>query len=248
MGKWSALKFYSRAAREALGIAESIHRPGSAELWFAEFAIARSNWAIECGPRTDTALVSLAIKHGCRLDLFEASPVFANILSSRTKGLEGVEIHNKGVGSKASLLRYYFLNQSFLKDVPYPSLGISKKVEIVPLSFLIPDGSSPGPDFVKSDVEGLDLEVFTGLGRYRSDLKYFQLEMTSWDEEKYKKLFPAFDFYLLLDEGHPLQGNNAEKCFVLATDVGWKNIRIAMENGATVNLAGVKQGLDKPNF
>ena len=248
MGKWSALKFYYKVAREALGIAESPHQPGEAEVRFAEFAIARSKWAIECGPRTDTHLATLASTYGCRLDCYEASPVFAKKLASRLNSHEGVTVHNKGVGSAFSRLRYYYLNQSFLKDVPYPSLGISKKVEVVPLYSCIAAGSSAGPDFVKSDVEGLDLEVFAGLGAWRSGLKYFQLEMTSWDEATYKKLFPTFNFFLLLDNGHPLKETRSEQCFVPTEEVGWDTIQIAMEAGATVNLAGVRQGLETPSF
>ena len=249
MGKLSAVKFYVRASLESLGVLESVHSPKASELSFGAFALEHSTVAVECGPRVDTDLAELALEQGVTIHLLEASPIFSRKLSSKLKRLGGSEglavVQNFGVSDTEGSLKYYFLNQSFEKNKGFPTLGIGKSISAVTLDWYFRDAEKP--QFIKSDVEGLDLRVFAGAKGLIPSLDYFQLEMCSTDKDDYLSLFEGFELFVLLDEDHPLNKGVFEKPLVPIASLGWDSVFLSMSRGETNNLCGVRHGAERPS-
>ena len=144
LGKRRALRFYARALLESCGLIKSVHQVSGEEKKFAEFAISHSHSIVDCGPRLDTELVAIAMCYGVKITLFEASPVFARKLKKKIKAMvrqtDIVTVKNMGVSSHSGSLRYYFLNQSFVKNVPYRTYWFGRKVRVTSLDdFLKPE-------------------------------------------------------------------------------------------------------------
>jgi FkbM family methyltransferase len=249
MGKLSAARFYTRALLESFGLLSSEHNPHQSEVAFAEFAIRNSEVAVECGPRTDTVLARLAISLGVKLYLFEASPVFFRILRRRLRRLDRslatLRVENLGISDSNGILKYYLLNQSFVRNQAFPTLGIAKTVFCVSLDHYFND--IPKPQFIKSDVEGLDIRVFLGAKQILSNLDYFQLEMCSLDKNEYTSLFADFELFVLLDPGHPLHRGDFSAPMVHIEKLGWETVFGSMAKGNTINLCGIRRSRPLPS-
>lgn len=247
MARLKAFGFYLYAVLEATGFVKSEHEISQQERQFAEFAISHSRSIVDCGPRLDIELVTLALHYGAEITLFEASPVFARKLQYKIKkeyaAARTVKIVNMGVSSSSGSLRYYFLNQSFVKDVPYRTYGFGRSVKVTSLDEFFKARNKP--DFIKSDVEGLDIEVFKGAEETLKSLKYFQLEMCSTQQSTYLNLFKEFDLFLLLSENHPLWRGQALSPM---ETIGWKTVFDSMGRGETNILCGVRRGAHLPKF
>ena len=98
------------------------------------------------------------------------------------------------VSSHSGSLRYYFLNQSFVKNVPYRTYWFGRKVRVTSLDDFFETRNKP--DFIKSDVEGLDIEVFRGAKELLKSTKYFQLEMCETQQSSYLKILTFFSYFL----------------------------------------------------
>lgn len=239
--------FYTRALLESRGLIKSEHQISGEEEKFAEFAISHSQSIVDCGPRLDTELVAIAMRHRAEITLFEASPAFARKLKKKIKAMvrstDIVTVVNMGVSSHSGSLRYYFLNQSFIKNIPFRTFNFGREVKVTSLDVYFKSRSKP--DFIKSDVEGLDIEVFRGATELLKTIKYFQLEMCSTEQRSYLDLFEDFDLFLLLSKNHPLwQG----KMFVPIETFGWETIFDSMQRGDTNILCGVRKGAHAPKF
>ena len=250
MGIFKALKFYVGAALEASGLTESAHLIPSEELYFAEFAISHSTRVVDCGPRLDTELVAIALRYNAEITLFEASPIFARKLKKSIKAMvrqaDIVTVVNQGVSYASGSLRYYFLNQSFVKNVPYRTYWFGRNVEVTSLDEYFIGRNYP--DFIKSDVEGLDLEVFRGAQEILRTMKYFQLEMVSTAPSNYEELFQDFDLFILLSKNHPLRLRAGAEMFTPVSKLGWEKIFASMLLDETNILCGVRKGAPVPNF
>jgi FkbM family methyltransferase len=235
--------FYARALLESLGIMASKHHPSSAELAFAKHALLNSRNAVECGPRLDTEFIELATRCGVSLSVFEANPLFCVGLKRRLRRIAAsnhfVQVSNIGVSDFIGEMDYFLLNQSFIPNVPFPTLGLRVKVSVTTLDRYFEQRRAP--EFIKSDVEGLDLSVFAGAKRILGTLKYFQLEMTSLWKDDYERLFRDFELFLLIDDAHPLR-TVAKSNFIRIDEIGWATVFDSMRRGETNVLCGVRKG------
>jgi len=250
MSKFKALKFYFGALFQASGVTHSEYKPSIQEIKFADFAVRHSTAVVECGPRLDTDLVEIANSEQVHITLFEASPVFAWKLKKKIQASavakNRVRLVNIAVSSHSGSLRYYFLNQSFVKNVPFRSYGLSKKVLVTSLDdFFIKKNRQY---FIKTDVEGLDLKVFQGAKELLKTTKYFQLEMCSLQRVDYLQHFSDFDLFLLLSENHPLRRGQGASTFTPIDKFGWETVFDSMRQGETNVLCGVRKGAAVPNF
>ena len=250
LGKWRALRFYARALLESCGLIKSVHQVSGEEKKFAEFAISHSHSIVDCGPRLDTELVAIAMCYGVKITLFEASPVFARKLKKKIKAMvrqtDIVTVKNMGVSSHSGSLRYYFLNQSFVKNVPYRTYWFGRKVRVTSLDDFFETRNKP--DFIKSDTEGLDIEVFRGAKELLKSTKYFQLEMCETQQSSYLELFEDFDLFLLLSKDHPLWRGQGAPMLTPMETLGWEMVFDSMRRGDTNILCGIRKGAPAPQF
>lgn len=250
MSKISALKFYFNALCESIALKESVHSPWAGEKLFAEFALMNSKTAVEVGSRIDTEIAEIALKNNVQLTTFEASPVFARVLTKRLKFLPNsktmIEVVNNGVSDVSGLSHYYFFNQSFVKDIPFRTFGFSKKIQVVSLDRFYKDRNNP--DFIKSDAEGLDIKIFYGARELLKTLTYFQLEMCSTDKDDFENLFSDFDLAVILHEEHPLWEFGNGLLLVPIEQIGWDKVFESMRHGDTNILCGVRKSALSQNF
>ena len=119
--------------------------------------------------------MEIANQNQVSITLFEASPIFARKLKKKIKAsalsTNLVNLVNMGVSSSSGYLRYYLLNQSFVKNVPYRTYWLGRKVWVTSLDDFFEKRYKP--DFIKSDCEGLDLEIFRGAKELLKTTKYF---------------------------------------------------------------------------
>jgi FkbM family methyltransferase len=245
-GKAAAARFYMRALLSSIGLVDSDHRPSDAERTFWRYAVPLSSSVLELGPRTDTDLIGVCREFDVNFIAFEANPFFARRLKHRVRSLgfsKSVQIFNVGVGSSSGTMSYYFLNQSFLKNTPFPTLGIRKRISVVSLDTFF--AGLLGPDFIKSDIEGLDLAAFRGAKELLKSLKFFQVEMCSLNPSEYHDLFQDFNLFLILDEVHPLYRKYQQQVIPIEI-VGYEDVFNSMRRGETNNLCGVRKGLEHP--
>jgi FkbM family methyltransferase len=226
LGKWRAFVFYARALLESCGLIYSVHQVSGEEQKFAEFAISHSQSIIDCGPRLDTELVAIALRYRAEITLFEASPVFVRKLRKKIKAMvrstDIVTVINMGVSSHSGSLRYYFLNQSFVENVPFRTYRFGRNIRVTSLDEFF--GTRNKPDFIKSDVEGMDIQVFRGAKELLKSTKYFQLEMCSTEESSYGDLFKNFDLFLLHSENHPLWRGQGAPMLTPMETLGWETV------------------------
>ena len=250
LGKLKALMFYARALLESCGLIKSVHKISGEEQKFAEFAISHSKSIIDCGPRLDTELVAIALRYRAEITLFEASPVFARKLRKKIKGMvrstDIVTVINMGVSSHSGSLRYYFLNQSFVENIPFRTYHFGRNVRVTSLDEFFKTGNKP--DFIKSDVEGLDIQVFRGAKELLKSTKYFQLEMCSTEQSSYGELFKNFDLFLLHSENHPLWRGQGAPMLTPMETLGWETVFDSMRRGDTNILCGIRKGAPAPQF
>lgn len=159
---------------------------------------------------------------------------------------DNVTVKNLGVSSASGSLRYYFLNQSFVQNVPFRTFKFGRKVKVTSLDEFFKTRSKP--DFIKSDVEGLDLEVFRGAKELLKSTKYFQLEMCETQQSSYLELFEDFDLFLLLSKDHPLWRGQGTPMLTSMETLGWETVFDSMRRGDTNILCGARKGVPVPQF
>jgi FkbM family methyltransferase len=256
MSKIKAATFYARQLFGGLfARAENFTKPQITELAYAEHCISETRFSIEVGPRLDTALAQFSISMNKRLDLFEASPTFCRKLKVLFRDATNLTVHNLGLSNFDGRTKYYILNQSFIKDFGFPSLGLYRKINITSLNEFYRN-SNEYPQFLKSDAEGLDFQILEGASELIPNLSFVQLELNFHTSSgarielsDYEKLLANFSLYLIGEHTHPLWKQLCLRSGLIQLDVETWNTAVGLSySGIGFNLAAVKNGKYVPEY
>jgi FkbM family methyltransferase len=123
-----------------------------------------------------------------------------------TKGLSNAHIHSFCLGDENKDMTMNvtsFSDASSILDVAplvYEQFNIEKnseeKVEVKRLETLIDEGKLPVPDVMKLDVQGYELEVLKGAGKYLNQVNYLIVEVSFKEYYKKQALFLDIANYL----------------------------------------------------
>jgi FkbM family methyltransferase len=244
MSVFRAAYFYVEVLLSSLGLKRERYSPKKSELNFQDWALSQSKLAVHCGPRTDTEFVEMATSRNCDSVLFEASPVFARVLAKKLSNNIRTKVINVGVSSEQGSLKYFYLNQSFVRNLGFPSLNLYRQVQVTTLDNYFYD--KPKPDFIATDIEGYDIEAYRGARDILKQSSFFQLEMPSTSVEDYLDLFEDFNMCFLFDSDHPLWELSGRRSIVSVDELGWETVFNSMRKGDTNVLVGVRKGIPIP--
>jgi len=146
-------------------------------------------------------LLAKALFKTSHVQAFEPLQVHIDKFKQITQGVDHVTMHTICLGSENSEaiinVSSFSDSSSILDATPleYETYGIKKageaRVQVKRIDNLIEDGTIPVPDVIKLDVQGYELEVLKGAGKYLAEVKYIIAEVSF--KEYYK------DQPLLLD-------------------------------------------------
>lgn len=133
-------------------------------------------------------LLAKAIFPDASVHAFEPLKVHTDKFTQITQGLDKISLHTFCLGSENmdSILNVSsFSDSSSLLDatpLELEEFGIKKsgeeQVNVKRIDGLIEDGSIPAADIVKLDVQGYELEVLKGFGKYINDVSYIIAEVS----------------------------------------------------------------------
>ena len=212
----------------------------------------------DVGCREDIEYLKVGINPKCKLYLFEPNPRFAKKLKKTIKKIHPVNevvVSEFGFGREKGMLTYYPDSQSFVqRSLHFQSEASALAYRIDTISNFCSSNNINKIDFLKIDVEGMELDVLLG-GReiITKTCKYIQFEFASTmldakidPEDIYRFFSENFDLYLLrLDPGHPMYGNTNQ---LLTPYSGALKIEIeaCMRNAFGCNLFAIRKHLDYP--
>ena len=112
----------------------------------------------------------------CKIVSVEANPILAEALKKRFSEKSNIFVENCAISNKKGTINFFICaqdqmsscNRDWLETLRYKKHGIQKTIEVpaITLDDLIEKYGSP--HHIKIDVEGHELEVLKGLGKYLS--------------------------------------------------------------------------------
>lgn len=129
----------------------------------------------------------LILKPKIKLHAFEPNPIFFEELKAQVGHMSNVYLNNYGLSDKEEELSYNDGSQSFIG-------GVGDKMPLKTLDWYIKEYKIKKIDFLKVDVEGLDLRVLLGGKNAIKITRYIQYEHWGNDEEFHQLLKDDFSF------------------------------------------------------
>jgi FkbM family methyltransferase len=150
---------------------------------------ATTNTIFDVGANIGTwTLLTKSFFPGATVHAFEPLDVHIQKFNDNIKILSNVYIHSYCLGKEN---KYSVINVSSFSDsssileatqLEFEEFGIKKtheeQVEIKRLDQLIEDNELPVPDIIKLDVQGFELEVLKGAGKYLNEVSYLIIEVS----------------------------------------------------------------------
>lgn len=136
-----------------------------------------------------------------RFHLFEPAAdieeIYRDPIRESVSRHENFTLHKKALGAKSGSIQLY---KGGGKDNPWGSTTLDmgdvanfeavEEVPVVRLGDLIKSGEIPQPDLVKIDVQGSELEILKGVGKFIKDVDFLVLE--TWLCRGYGKATPLY--------------------------------------------------------
>ena len=217
----------------------------------------------DIGSRDDIDYIKNSTDFSREFHLFDPDPEFIKNCQKQIEDLEDLDddIENKiylnafGLGSENGEMVYYPNTQSFVfRKYHTTSEDVGLKFPIKTLDSYCEEKSIDSIDFLKIDIEGMEIDAFNG-GKniINSSTKIIQFEFASTildreiDPDEYVGWFnkDIFDLYLQrVDPRHPYYSKNS-KMLTLLDDEVYSTIKQDMIAGSGCNLIAMRKEFSK---
>jgi FkbM family methyltransferase len=213
----------------------------------------------DIGCRDDIDYVKNSFDKSREFHLFDPDPDFIRNCQKQIESLEdlnngvenGIYLNCFGVGAESGEMTYYPNTQSFIFRTHHAtSQDVGLKFEIKTLDEYCLEKSISNIDFLKIDIEGMEIDVLNG-GKniVNNSTKIIQFEFASTmldrgvDPDQYVGWFDkqVFDLYLQrVDPRHPYYSNNLKMLTPLTDDL-YQIIKEQMNEGSGCNLIAIRK-------
>lgn len=207
----------------------------------------------DVGCREDIGYLNASVDPSMRFYLFEPNPIFVSRLNSKIdNATQNIIVSQLGFGREKGMVTYYPDSQSFVKrSIHFESKVSSIQFPIDTVTNFCSVNEIENIDFLKIDVEGMELDVLLG-GKdiIQKTCKYVQFEFGSTmldakilPEDLYCFFSNDFNLYLLkVDPGHPLF-NTYKNLLTPLTELLKVEIEDSIRGAFGCNLFAIRKNL-----